>query len=66
MKSDKVEKKETPQDRWQKKHARVITIKLFLTKDKEILDWWDAQPQKADAFRRAAQAEMEREKKQKK
>lgn len=54
-------KKETPQDRWQKKHARVIAVKLFTTKDQEVLEWWDAQPRKADAFRRMVRQQMQTE-----
>lgn len=57
-------KKETPQDRWQEGKVRVLRAKMFLTRedDREILEWWDAQPCKAGAFRRAILAEIEREK----
>ena len=60
---DKVKKK-TPQDRWQHGKVRMIRAKMFLTRedDREILAWWDKQPCKVDAFRRAMLAEINREK----
>ena len=51
-----------PQDRWDKENAKVLHIKLFRTKDSDILEWWNNIPngEKANTFRRMAKKEIEK------
>lgn len=51
-----------PQDRWDKENAKVLHIKLFLTKDSDILEWWNNIPngEKANTFRRMAKKEIKK------
>ena len=54
-----------PQQVWDRENSKQIKIKLFTIRDADIISWWDNIPQgkKANTFRRMAEKEMGKSKK---
>lgn len=58
----KISETETPQQRWDRKNTAYVSIKLMCKSDADILEWWNKQPKKAEAFRRMVRQQIETEK----
>ena len=57
----KISETETPQKRWDKKNTAVISIRMMNESDADVLEWWNKQPKKAEAFRRMVRQQIETE-----
>ncbi len=49
------------QNEWNRENVKRITIHLMGKGDADVIAWWDAQPRKADAFRRMVRQQMQTE-----
>lgn len=49
------------QNEWNKENVKRITIHLMSKGDADVIAWWNAQPKKADAFRRMVRQQIQTE-----
>lgn len=52
------------QNKYHKERGKVVSIRLFTPQDDDILEFLDAQPNKAGYFRELVRADMEKKKAQ--
>ena len=56
------ERKETPQDRWNRKNTRSIAIRFMLSTEKDLLDKLDKVPNKAGYIKQLIREDIDKNK----